>query len=219
MAAEQAPRLVKADGSTMTPADAPMTRSEFMEAIKLIVGGQAQASETANAKTDAVVDALQHIRADLNKGEYNIANFPNISAFNPRGENKTVGGVPRNPLKGEIAWIGTPIVWHEQTYDELELLNQLEPGIYHNGEWIVRDLQPGVKGARKLLVMFPNMETDQRAELPNGYWDASAKDEAGRPLVGQDPNNLARTGRQVTGMELMLREMVEEAKARESVPA
>src|SRR6185436_4489942 len=126
------PVLVKKDGERITPNDAPMTRGEFMEAIRMVVGGQSAASEAANAKTDAVVDALQHIRADINKGEYNIANFANVSAFNPRGENKTVGGVPRHPLKGEIAWVGTPIVWHEQTYDELLLLNQLEAGQYHN---------------------------------------------------------------------------------------
>lgn len=203
----------------MTPADAPMTRSEFLAAVQMIVGGQQAASEVANAKTDAVVDALQHIRADINKGEYNIANFPNISVFNPRGENATVGGVPRNPLKGEIAWAGTPLVWHEHTFEEIELLNQLEPGEYHGAQWIVRDLQPGVRGTRKLRVDFPCKEQDQRADLPNGYWDASAKDERGQPLVGQDLDNPARKGRLVTGMELMLREMVEEAQSRHAVSA
>jgi len=127
--------------------------------------------------------------------------------------------VPRPPLKGEIQWVGTPVVWHEQTYDELRYLNLIEPGEYHNGEWIVRDLQPGVKGSRKLYVHFPNLDPDKRADLPNGYWDASAKDEDGVPLIGQDLNNPLRKGRLVTGMEQMLREMVEEAAARQPISA
>jgi hypothetical protein len=213
------PVLVKKDGERMTPADAPMSRSEFLAAVQMIVGGQQAASDTANAKTDAVVDALQHIRSDINKGEYNIANFPNISAFNPRGENKTVGGRPRPPLKGEIAWVGTPVVWHEQTYDEIQLLNQIEAGTYHNGEWTVRDMTPGVKGSRKLLVTFPCKTHDERANLPSGYWDYNAKNEDGTAILGDDLNEPTKRGRRVTGMEVMLREMVEEAKSRQAVSA
>ena len=213
------PRLRKPDGTAITPAEAPMSRADFLEAVKLIVAAQGAAADTQGQKTDAVVDALQHIRADINKGEYNIANFPNKSAFNPRGENKTVGGVPRPPLKGEVAWVGTPVVWHEQTYDEIQLFNQIEPGIYHNGEWTVTDLHPGVKGSRKLRVDFSCKTPDERANLPSGYWDASAKDEDGVPLVGMDPDNPLRKGRLVTGQELMLREMVEEAASRVPVSA
>ncbi len=215
----KAPRLVKADGERMTPAEAPMTRSEFLAAVQMIVGGQQAQTAAQDQKQTALVDALQHIRADINKGEYNIANFPNISAFNPRGENTTVGGVARPPLKGEILWVGTPVVWHEQTYDELRLLHQLEPGVYHNGEWIVRDMEPGVKGSRKYYVHFPNLDPDKRADLPNGYWDYNATDDDGTPLIGMDQDNPTKKGRLVTGMELMLREMVEAAKHRQPVSA
>ena len=217
MAVENEPRLVKKDGSTMTPADAPMSRADFLAAVQMIVSAQGASSDVQSQKTDAVVDALQHIRADINKGEYNIANFPNKSAFNPRGENKTVGGVPRPMLKGEVSWVGTPVVWHEQTYDEMVLLNEIEAGIYHNGEWTVTDMTPGVKGSRKLYVHFPNKTTDERANLPSDYWDYNARDENGEVFVGMDDNEPTKRGRRVSGMEIMLREMVETAKARVAV--
>lgn len=213
------PRLIKGDGTTQTPGDTPMTRNEFLEAVKAIVAMQAGAADVAAQKTDAVVDALQHIRSDINKGEYNIANFPNVSAFNPLGENKTVGGRPRPqfPKNTTISWVGTPVIWHEQTYEEMVLLLQLEPGIYHNGEWVVVDRQPGVRGSKDYRVDFPCKTADERSALPSDYWDANAKDEDGTPLIGLDPDNPHRKGRRVTGMEIMLREMVEEAASR--VPA
>lgn len=193
---EQAPRLVKPDGERTTPSEAAITRSDMIEIVKAIVGGQQAVAEAQDAKQEALVDALQHIRADINKGEYNIANFPNKSVFNPEGELHA----PRPAIVGEVSWVGTPCIGLELTRQEIELLNQIQPGKYHHEQWVVRDLQPDIRGVRKLRVDFPNKETDQRAELPGGYWDPREK-------------------RQVTGMEQMLREMVEEAAQRQPVSA
>lgn len=215
MANEQTPTLVKKDGERVTPAQAAVTREDMLEIVKAIVGGQQAASEAANAKTDAVVDALQHIRADINKGEYNIANFPNVSAFNPLGENATVGGTPRPALIGEVAWVGTPCVAHEMTAQEIALMNRLQPGEYHNAQWVVTDQQPGVRGTRKLRVDFPNKEQDQRADLPNGYFHPTEKVPMRDDLTGE----VKMTRRWVTGMEQMLQEMVDEAESRNAVLA
>lgn len=214
------PRLVGKDGERKTPGDASMTRSDFMEALKLVVGGFQDAMVSANTaqneKTDALALLLKKSKDEFERNdEHYQKTFLNRSAFNPRGEHPEFG-VPRDPIKGEILWIGTRCIWHEHTYDEIVLLNQLESGVYHNGEWVVKDMEPDVKGSRKLYVQFPNLDPDKRAELPNGYWDSTAKDEHGVVFTGMDLNNPARKGRQVTGMELMLREMVEEAKSRKS---
>jgi hypothetical protein len=205
------PRLVGKDGERKTPSEAVATRTDLIAFGEAIGSGIHRLAETtaeaAKAAQEANVKAFGDLRDDLKKGEYNIANFPNTSAFNPEGEKDA----PRPKLNGMVLWVGTPVVEHEQTREELELLNQLEPGIYHGGDWKVVDLQPGVKGDRLLRVDFPCNTTDKLMALPTDYWDASA------PYIGRDPKRPTRKGRLVTGQEIMLREMVDEAAARRPV--
>lgn len=216
------PRLVTKDGDRKTPSEATLTRSDFLEMVKLMVGGMQDAMTTQaaaqNEKTDALALLIKKSKEEMERNDqHHMLTFKNISVFNPRGDNAEAFPDEcrkRDLIKGEVLWVGTRLIWHECTYEELVLLNQLESGTYHGGEWIVKDMEPDVKGSRKLYVQFPNLDPDKRAELPNGYWDANAKDENGQPLVGMDLNNPLRKGRQVTGMEMMLREMVEEAASR-----
>jgi hypothetical protein len=216
------PRLVGKDGERKTPGDVSLTRSEFMEAMRMMAEG-IQGAVTAqmaaqDAKTDALAQLLAKSKEEFERNDTNyLRSFKNVSVFNPRGENALVGGVSRSPINGEVFWVGNRVVWHEQTFEEITLLNQLESGVYHGGEWIVRNLSPDVRGTRSLRVDFPNMTSDERARLPNDYWDYQARDDNGQVWVGQDPHNPEKKGRRVTGMEIMLREMVEEAAARRPV--
>ncbi len=220
------PRLVKTDGSTMTPTEAPLTVGNALELFKaLLAENRASQVEAAQIQADAFQQAQLAVAKKLqaeaeSADEKAMKTFTNRSAFNPQGENPLIDGLsPRPKLVGEILWVGTPVVPHEQTRWEIELLNQIEAGAYHNGEWVVRDMEPGVKGSRKLYVHFPNLDPDKRADLPNGYWDSQAKDAAGVPFQGMDQQNPLRKGRLVTGMEQMLRGMVEAAAARQPISA
>ena len=53
------------------------------------------------------------------------------------------------------------------------MLNQVQPGSYrmrdrggNDQPFIVRDLDPTVRGSRRLLILFPCTDTDQRHNLP-----------------------------------------------------
>lgn len=166
-AKEPIPQLVTKDGERK-PVGSTMTRDELLEAIKLVVGGQQQAEEivrqvarqTAADVSSAIYDRME---GQLRDGEWNIKNYPARSVLNPLGEKDH----PRPDIHGEIFWVGTLLRKDEHTREEIELLNKLQPGVYHNGEWKVIDLAPGVRNQRKLLVVFPCADRDKRSELPS----------------------------------------------------
>lgn len=166
-AKEPIPQLVTKDGERK-PVGSTMTRDELLEAIKLVVGGQQQAEEivrqvarqTAADVSSAIYDRME---GQLRDGEWNIKNYPARSVLNPLGEKDH----PRPDIHGEIFWVGTLLRKDEHTREEIELLNKLQPGVYHNGEWKVIDMAPGVRNQRKLLVVFPCADRDKRSELPS----------------------------------------------------
>ena len=94
--------------------------------------------------------------------------YPGISAFNPEGELKN----PRPELQGDIYWVGYLLRGDELTRSEIELINRLQPGDYEvvarpGGSLVpfrVRDLDPGSRDTRRLLVLFPCTTADQRSE-------------------------------------------------------
>lgn len=95
--------------------------------------------------------------------------YPAISAFNPEGELKN----PRPALLGDIYWVGYLLRGDELTRQEIELVNGLRPGDYEvrarSGQPLpfkVRDLDPGSRESRRLLVLFPSATADQRHDLP-----------------------------------------------------
>ena len=57
---------------------------------------------------------------------WNEAKYPNISAFNPAGEKAH----PRPELKGDVYWAGYLLRGDELTREEIDLLNQVQPGSY-----------------------------------------------------------------------------------------
>lgn len=199
------PKLITPDG----PKPTQITREELFDLLKPTGQSEAQmatmatlmAEAMAKAVTTAVTEAQNAIfdkmSGESKYGEWNIANFPDRSVFNPQGENPAL--LPRPALNGDVLWVGTPMDERENTRFEIDYANQLEAGIFHSGKWIVTDLAPG-QGKRALLVVFPCVEPDHRAALPSGYFDRTEK-------------------RHVTGMEVMLREMVEEAASKRAARA
>jgi hypothetical protein len=172
MGQEQTPSLVKPGGERV-PVGGSISREELYEAIKLIVGNQASAEEIATRVAAEV--AAQAVQGALNKvdkpeerrGEWNIHRFPHQSAFNPQGENVLTGGIPRADVVGDVWWNGQYLRKEDHTVEECALINQLRSGVFHSGQWLVKDLAPGVPGTRKLLVMFPCKDPDQRSSLPS----------------------------------------------------
>lgn len=80
---------------------------------------------------------------------------------------------PRPELKGDVYWAGYLLRGDELTREEIDLLNQVQPGSYrmrdrggNDQPFIVRDLDPTVRGSRRLLILFPCTDTDQRHNLP-----------------------------------------------------
>jgi hypothetical protein len=96
-------------------------------------------------------------------------NYPGISCFNPLGEKAH----PRPELLGDIYWAGYLLRGDELTREEIELTNQLKPGDWEirsrGGSTLpfkVRDLDPGSRNSRRLLILFPCATADQRHDVP-----------------------------------------------------
>lgn len=163
MAKEPSPQEPTA---TLTPADiATLAASAAAEAVKAVLAAQ---PPQAPAPTHDVAAIAASAAAEMfERGTGTIKqnpDYPGISAFNPQGEFKH----PRPVLNGHVFWVGTPLHAGELTREEIELVNALVPGDYHGGQWVVRDLAPGVKNPehRRLSVEFQCRDNDQRQDLP-----------------------------------------------------
>jgi hypothetical protein len=169
------PKLITPDG----PKAPAITREELYELLKpsgqneamlasmATLMAEAMATAVTKATTDAQNAVFDKMSGETKYGEWNIANFPDRSAFNRKGENEKVGGLARPRLNGMVFWVGTPMDEREMTREEIEAANAIVPGLYHGGQWKVRDLAPGQTGTRALLVVFPCADPDQRAGLPS----------------------------------------------------
>lgn len=173
----------------VTPAAAPqgMTREELFEALSLLMQRTGQSAAPTTEELSAIVATATAEAIEKTSGPgWDLAKFPNISTFNPLGEKDH----PREELVGQIYWAGHELQKEELTAQEIALLNQIKPGRYQVGDVIVTvlNLTPGVPDARRLAVVFPFKSPDERAMLPRGT-------------------------RRVSGMVLMLQEMLDPSLA------
>lgn len=129
---------------------------------------------TAAGTMDAEAIAAIAAKASANAAELlhptKEAPYPGKSAFNPEGELAH----PRPELLGDIYWAGYLLRGDELTREEIELTNRLQPGDYEvrarsgaDLPFKVRDLDPGSKHSRRLLVLFPCATADQRHDVPS----------------------------------------------------
>lgn len=137
----------------------PLSREDLLAVVRELVAANAlTADKIIEISQKAAMDAYERGSGKF----WDITKFPAISAFNKTGDK----AAPRTEVLGEIFWIGYMLQKDELTEQEIGLLNRLESGRYHGGQWAVIDLALGVKGQRKLLVIFPCSDEDQRASLP-----------------------------------------------------
>jgi hypothetical protein len=122
----------------------------------------AEAIAAIAAKATAAATATFHNLDDHKQ-------HPGISPFNPLGERDH----PRPELLGDIYWAGYLLRGDELTREEIELVNQLKPGDWEirsrGGSTLpfkVRDLDPGSRNSRRLLILFPCATADQRHDVP-----------------------------------------------------
>lgn len=125
---------------------------------QMVRGDQMNAEMVATMTAKAAAQAA----AAVQEKWYDERKYHRISAFNPLGDLEH----PRPDLAGEIYWVGTLLRGDELTGEEIDLLNRLEPGLYHKGQWTVTNLEPGNPDKRRLLVLFPCSTVDQRNDLP-----------------------------------------------------
>jgi hypothetical protein len=159
-----------AEKSETSAAAVPLTVDDLAKLLPTLVQATVAAVQSQQPQHDvtAIQQAAASAAAEMfERGTGTIKqnpDYPGISAFNRDGEFKN----PRPSLNGHVFWVGTPLHASELTREEIELVNALVPGEYHDGMWVVRDLAPGVKNPehRRLSVEFQCRDNDQRQDLP-----------------------------------------------------
>jgi hypothetical protein len=136
-----------------------LTRDDLLAVVReLVAGNRLDASAIAEVATKAGADVFEKLSGQW----WDIGKYPGISAFNPLGEKNH----PRPELVGKVFWLGYLLNKNELTKAEIDYVNQLQPGLYHDGHWTVMNLRPGVSNTQELLVLFPCKDPDARANLP-----------------------------------------------------
>lgn len=144
----------------------PTGQNEAMLAQLVPMMAEAMAAAVAKATTDAQNAVFDKLQGETKYGNWNVANYPARSVFNPKGDHPEKG-LPRPEVNGHVFWVGTLMDSREMTHEEIDLTNKLVPGRFHGGAWKVTDLAPGQTGTRALLVTFPCADPDMRANLPS----------------------------------------------------
>lgn len=158
--------MAKDEQKPPTPAEAApaqtapgLTRDDLLAVVReLVAGNRLDASAIAEVATKAGADVFEKLSGQW----WDVRQYPGISAFNPLGEKNH----PRPELVGKVFWLGYLLHKDELTKAEIDYINQLQPGLYHNGTWTVMNLRPGVANTQELLVLFPCKDPDVRANLP-----------------------------------------------------
>jgi hypothetical protein len=150
--------------------DAPAAPALSFDQLMQLMQGMAAANQLDPAQLATLVaQAVQAATSEAHEratGAITAApDYHAKSAFNPDGD----FAAPRPPLVGMYFWLGFPLTPVELLREEIELLNQLEPGHYGpHGAWTVTDTTPGMKRPedKRYVITFPNKEPDQRNSLP-----------------------------------------------------
>jgi hypothetical protein len=71
---------------------------------------------------------------------------------------------PKPKLTRDVLWAGYRIDTDEMTPAEIEAVNQIQPGSYHSGQWVVLPLDR-LPVPKTLLVLFPCKDYDVRQDL------------------------------------------------------
>jgi len=158
--------MAKTDPSTLDQ-DITLNLQQLADLVKsLNQSGSLDAAAISEIAAKAATQASETLKDQW----WDERKYPAISNFNPLGDKAH----PRPELNGDIYWAGYLLRGDELTHAEIDLVNQLRPGAYEirarDGQdlpFVVRDLDPGSKNSRRLLVLFPCTTADQRHALPS----------------------------------------------------
>lgn len=144
--------MPKDDGTVTLTVDALKDFGEAIgNAIAAKIGDVSQVSADAAAKAHLSVQGGAPIPDDRK------------SVFNPKGDREH----PRPQLARETWFCGYRLQWEELTRDELEALNRIKPGVYHDGRWKVEERTPGMPNGPLMISLAEIGDKDQRASLPS----------------------------------------------------
>lgn len=148
--------------------DQPDMAQEVTLSLKDLAALVASMNQMGTLNADAIAEIAAKASATA-AGVIKDPPYHGKSPFNPEGDLAS----PRPELWGDIYWAGYLLRGDELTRQEIELLNHLQPGDYEirsrsatDLPFKVRDLDPGSKDSRRLLVLFPCTTADQRHDLP-----------------------------------------------------
>ena len=133
----------------------PVTVKDILEIVRTAQANNGLTKELVESIAGAIANAAS---------PFENRHFDPTSVFNPLGDVSH----PRDDLRGDVYWAGFLLTPATMTRREIELTNQLSPGVYNGGAWRVINLEPGVPNLRRLLVLFPCTSVDQRNDLPRG---------------------------------------------------
>ena len=153
--AEVKPETVKRPGTEPEPAP-PTNTDALLELVRALAASN-QLSVERIAEISAAAAAAAHAKVHPT---FENPEYEDRSTLNPLGERSH----PRPKLLREILWVGYRLQESELKREEIDLLNQLRPGVFKEGFFRVTDMDPGIPNGR-LLVMFPCLTPDQRMNL------------------------------------------------------
>lgn len=105
---------------------APTADDKLAEALNLIATMMAKQDKRAETEDLNTEDARRAGRRVGASGAYENAFPPDFSAFNPKGERDN----PRPELRCKMIWVGFKLAKEALTVEEINLLNQAQPGDY-----------------------------------------------------------------------------------------
>jgi hypothetical protein len=106
------------------------TMTEVLARMAAIMEEQAKVSKNADARAEEDVvsakDARKMGRSLGASGVYENRMPPEISAYNPKGDRDN----PRPELRCKMIWVGFNLTKEALSLEEIELINQVKPGVY-----------------------------------------------------------------------------------------
>jgi hypothetical protein len=166
--------LIKGSAATFNPTCFIAT-AERLPAMELgsAVSQAIQTSQTRPTEelAEVVAKATAAAAQTFQEKWYDERTYPDISVFNPLGEKDH----PRPDLHGEVYWAGAMLKREQLTREEIEAVNQLQPGEFwftgnDEARMLLRiiNLEPAGSTQRRLNVILPGLsDPNTRVNYPS----------------------------------------------------
>jgi hypothetical protein len=136
------------------------------EAVKA-VAPQNSAADLAAVVAKATAEAARALAPE----QYRSVRGEEKSVFNPQGERDH----PRPDVEGDIYWAGAQLRREQLTWEEIDLINRLQPGEFwfsgnDEGRLLLRimNLEPAGSNKRRLNIILPGLsDPNTRSNYPS----------------------------------------------------